>query len=119
LGDVRAVIEDPPADSNTHQPPEQVLEGCAIEEVQVVNRMQLPKALRTPELGMVDGADGRPHRAQRDEAAMHADEVSSGDNDTQRKEYGVHRVGKHIIELERGQVEQGEQEDPYPPCDEE
>src|SRR5437667_6267540 len=105
LGDVRAVVEDPPADPNTHQPPEQVLEGRAIEKVQVVNRMHLPDALRIPEIGMVDGADGRPHRAQRYDATLHPDEVNSGDHDAERKEHGVHRVCKPIVKLERGQVE--------------
>src|SRR6266540_3793399 len=119
LGDVRAVVEDPPADPNTHQLPEQVLERRAIESVQVVNRMHLPNALRTPEIGMVDGANGRPHWAQRYDATLHPDEVNSGRHDAERKEHGVHRVWKHIGTLERGQVEEGEQEDAYPPCEEE
>src|SRR5438093_9196984 len=45
LGDVRAVVEDPPSDPNTHQAPEHVFEWRAIESVQVVNRMQLPNPL--------------------------------------------------------------------------
>src|SRR5262249_18477911 len=92
LGDVRAVVEDPPADPNTHQPPEHVLEGRAIEKVQVVNRMHLPNALRAPEIGMVDGANGRPHWAQRYDATLYPDEVNRGDHDAERKEHGVHRV---------------------------
>src|SRR5881409_2279621 len=100
LGDVRAVVEDPPADPNTHQPPEQVLEGRAIEGVQVVNRMHLPNALSTPEIGMVDGANGRPHWAQRYDATLHPGEVDSGDHDAEPEEPSVHPVWKHIVKLE-------------------
>src|SRR5207237_10882727 len=58
LGDVRAVVEDPPADLNTHQPPEYVLERRAIESVQAVNRIHLPNPFSRPEIGMVEGAKG-------------------------------------------------------------
>src|SRR5258706_14710718 len=52
LGDVRAVVEDPPADPNTHQPPDHVFERRAIESAQVVNRMNLPNPLTPPEIGV-------------------------------------------------------------------
>src|SRR5207249_8528127 len=48
LGDVDAVVEHPPTDPNTHQPPDHVLERRAVENVEVVNRMHLPKALNLP-----------------------------------------------------------------------
>src|SRR6266699_6425558 len=42
LGDVDAVVEHPPADPNTDQPPDHVLEWRAVEDVEEVDRMQLP-----------------------------------------------------------------------------
>src|SRR5437899_4321339 len=119
LGDVRAVVEDPPADPNTHQPPEHVFERRAIESVQVVNRMQLPNPLRPPEIGVVDGANGRLRWVQRDDATLHPAQEDGGDHHAEREEHSAHPVWKHVVKLERGQVEQSEQEDAYPPCDEE
>src|SRR6266851_7805980 len=37
VGDVGAVVEDPPADPHAHQPPEHVLERRAVERVEIVN----------------------------------------------------------------------------------
>src|SRR5437016_14218416 len=71
LGDVDAVVEHPPADPNTDQPPEDALEWRAVENVEEVDRMQLPNALDPPETGVVDGADGRRRRADRFEVALH------------------------------------------------
>src|SRR5262249_46681359 len=79
LGDVGPVVEDPPADSHAHQPPEGVLEGRAIESMEVVNRMHLPDALRGPEVGVVDGADGRPRWVQRDDDTLHPAQEGGGD----------------------------------------
>src|SRR5439155_9345533 len=59
---VSAVVEDPPADPHARQPPEHVLERCAVERVEIVNRMHLPQALGRPEIRVVDGADRRLHR---------------------------------------------------------
>src|SRR5439155_10559488 len=65
LGDVDAVVEQPPADPNTDQPPDHALEWRAVENVEVVDRMQLPHAPDPPETGVVDGADFRRWRAER------------------------------------------------------
>src|SRR5262249_28893254 len=62
LGEVGAVVEHPPADPDTHQPPEQVLERGAVERVEIVDRMHLPEALNGPEIRVVDGAGHRLHR---------------------------------------------------------
>src|SRR2546422_7130841 len=40
-------------------------------------RSHLPNALSTPEIGMVDGANGRPHWAQRNDAALRSEEHTS------------------------------------------
>ena len=119
LGDVRAVVEGPPADLNAHQPPEQVLERRAIESVQVVNRMHLPNPFSPPEIGMVDGANGRLCWVQRDDATLHPAQEDSGDHHAEREQHGVQPVWKHVVELDGGQIERGEQEDAQPPCDEE
>src|SRR6266511_2470688 len=119
LGDVRAVVEDPPADPNTHQPPEHVLERRAIESVQVMNRMHLPNPLSPPEIGVVDGANGRLRWVQRDDAMLHPAQEDGGHHHAEREEHSVHRVWKHVVKLDGGQVEEGEQEDGQPPCDEE
>src|SRR5207245_1380456 len=58
LRDVDAVVEDPPADPNTHQPPDHVLERGAVEGVDVLQCRHLPQALVQPEVRVVDGADG-------------------------------------------------------------
>src|SRR5215472_15985665 len=117
LGDMRAVVEDPPADPNTHQPPEHVLERRAIESVQVVNRMHLPNPLSPPEIGMIDGANGRLRWVQRDDATLHPTQEDGGDHHAEREEHSVHPVWKHVVKLDGGQVEEGEQEDTQPPCD--
>src|SRR5206468_2757728 len=119
LGDVRAVVEDPPADPNTHQPPEQVLEGRAIESVQVVNRMHLPNPLSPPEIGVVNGANGRLRWVQRDNATLHPAQEDGGDHHAEREEHSGHPVWKHVVKLEGGQVEENEQENSQPPCNEE
>src|SRR6266545_5238683 len=92
LGDVDAVIEDPPPDPNPHQPPKHVFERRAIEGVEIVNRMHLPKALNRPEIGVVDGADGGLHRVQRFDATLHEGEVGRGDHDAEREEASVHHM---------------------------
>src|SRR2546423_15492035 len=86
LRDVDAVVEDPPADPNTHQPPDHVLEGGAVENVEIVNRMHFPKALNLPESGVVDGANGRRRRAERLDATLHQREVDRGDHNAEREE---------------------------------
>src|SRR5215472_1033677 len=118
LGDMRAVVEDPPADPNTHQPPEHVLERRAIESVQVVNRMHLPNPLSPPEIGMVDGANGRLRWVQRNDATLDPAQEGGGDHYAEREEHSVHPVWKHVVKLDGGQVEEREQEDAQPPCDE-
>src|SRR2546428_13684608 len=61
VGDVGAVVEDPPADPHAHQPPEHVLERRAVERVEKVSRIHLKPALGRPEIRAVDGTDCRPH----------------------------------------------------------
>src|SRR5216117_947479 len=118
LGDVRAVVEDPPADPNTQQPQEQVLERRAIESVQVVNRMHLPNPLSPPEIGVVGGANGRLRWVQRDDATLHPAQEDGGDRHAEREKHSGHPVWKHVVKLDSGQVEEGEQEDAQPPCGE-
>src|SRR5262249_9856314 len=119
LGDVRSIVKDPPADSNAHQAPEQVFERRAIESVQVVNGMHLPNPLSPPEIGVVDGANGRLRWVQRDDATLHPAQEHGGDNQAEGEQQSVDCVWKHVVKLDGGQVEQGEQEDAQPPCDEE
>src|SRR6266704_2371191 len=95
LGDVHAVVEDPPADANTDEPPEHVLEWRAVEHVEEMDRMQFPNALDPPEAGVVDGADGRRGRADRFEATL---------------DQGV---------IDRGQVDGCDQEHAQPPREQE
>src|SRR5258708_28149927 len=105
LGDVRAVVEDPPADPNTHQPPEHVLERRAIESVQVVNRMHLPNPLSPPEIGWVDVANGRLRWVQRDDATLHPAQKDGGDHHAGREKHSVDRMWKHVVNLDGGQIE--------------
>src|SRR5262245_52524321 len=63
LGNMDAVVEYPLADPGAHQPPDHILEGRAVENVQKVDRMHLPDTLDLPESGIVDRADRRRRRA--------------------------------------------------------
>src|SRR5438874_5361069 len=119
VGDVGAVVEDPPTDSHADQPPEHVLERRAIERVEIVNRIQLPEALGQPEIAVVDGADRRLQRAQRFDATVHQGEVDRGDHDAEREAHRAHYMGKRIVQLEGGEVERREHEDADPACEEE
>src|SRR5207247_9069486 len=85
LGDVDAVVEHPPADPNTHQPPDHALEWRAVEDVEEADRMQLPDALDPPESRVVDGADGRRRRAERFDATLHQGVVDRGDDSARRE----------------------------------
>src|SRR5207302_4974210 len=68
LGDEDAVVEHPPAATDTDQPPQQALERRPVEKVQEADGMELPHALDPPEPGVVDGADGGRRRSDRFEA---------------------------------------------------
>src|SRR5262249_20758418 len=117
LGNEDAVVEHPLAEPNAEQTPEQTLEWCAVEEVQEVDRMQLPNALYPPERGVVDGTDGRWWRPQRFEATLHQGVVDRGDNRAECEQHGHDRVRPDAVEkLESGQVDEHDQEDPQPPC---
>src|SRR3990172_935945 len=94
LGDVGAVVEHSLAEPNANQPPEHALEGRAVEDVEEVDRMQLPHPLDPPETGVVDGADGWRWRAQRFEAALHQRVVDRGDGGAEREEHRHDRVGQ-------------------------
>src|SRR5437899_9362628 len=119
VGDVGAVVEDPPADPHAHQPPDHVLERRAIERVEIVNRMHLPEALGQPEIREVDGANRRLQWAQRFDATVHQGEVDRGDHDAEREEHGADDMRKYVVQLDAGEVEEGEQESAYPTCEEE
>src|ERR1051325_10553264 len=80
LGALEAAVEKPSPDPHPHQPPEHVLARRAIERVQIVNRKQLPQALDRPEIGVVDGANGWPHRVHHLEATLHQREEHRGDH---------------------------------------
>jgi len=119
LGDVDAVVVDPTAHPNTDQPPEHVLEWRAVENVEEVDRVQLPDALDPPETGVVDRADGR-RRAERFEATLHQGVVNRGDDSAEREEQSHDRVRKHVLEeFEGGQVDEYDQEDAQPPREQE
>jgi len=119
LGDVDAVVVDPTAHPNTDQPPEHVLEWRAVENVEEVDRVQLPDALDPPETGVVDRADGR-RRAERFEATLHQGVVNRGDASAEREEQSHDRVRKHVLEeFEGGQVDEYDQEDAQPPREQE
>src|SRR5882724_11644329 len=83
LGDVHAVVERPDADANPDEPPDHVLEWRAVEEVEEVPRMQLPDALDPPEVGVIDGADGRRRRADRFEATLDHRVIDRGGDGTE------------------------------------
>src|SRR5207237_7930323 len=120
FGDVHAVVEYPPADANTDQPPEHVLERRAVEDVQEVERMQLPNALDPPEATVVDGADGRRRRAERFKGTLDRGVVDRGNDGTEREQRGHDRVGKDAVEeFERGQVDDRDQENTQPPREQE
>src|SRR5437773_6123617 len=119
LRDVDAVDEDSPADSNTHQPPDHVLGGRAVERVEIESRMDLPQALDQPEPGVVDGADRRLQRVERFDAPLHQGVVDRGEHEAERDEDGRQRVREHIVKLEGGQVDDQDEEDAQPPCEEE
>src|SRR3989441_10922842 len=119
VGDVGAVVEDPPADPHAHQPPDYVLVRRAIERVEIVKRMHLPEALGQPEIRVVDGANRRLQWAQRFDATVHQGEVDRGDHDAEREEHGADDMREYVVQLDSGEVEQGEQENAYPTREEE
>src|ERR671924_710314 len=82
-----------------------LLNGVPSKAWKIVNRMHLPLALDRPEIGVVDGANGRAHRVQRFDATLHQGEVHRGDYEAEREEYGAHHVRKHVVEFEGGQVQ--------------
>src|SRR6266699_5746108 len=120
LGDVNAVVEQPPADPNTDQPPDHALEWRAVENVHEVDRMQLPNALDPPEVGVVDGADGRRRRADRFEATLDQGVIDRGHDGAEREQRRHDRVGPDAVEeLDRGQVDDRDQENAEPPREQE
>src|SRR5262249_39783473 len=119
VGDVDAVVEHPLADLNTHESPEQVLERRPVEKVEIIDRIYLPNALDLPEAGVVHGADVRRRRAQRFDGTHHQRVVDRRDHDAEREERRHQRVRKHIEELEGHQVDDRDQEDADPSCEEE
>src|SRR5882724_1443471 len=119
VGDVGAVVEDPPADPHTHQPPEHVLERRAVERVEIVNRIHLKPALGRPEIRVVDGTDCRPHGMQRLDAAVDQGEVDRGDHDAEREEHGTDDMRHYVVQLDGSEVEQCEQKNAHPAGEEE
>src|SRR6266704_1904854 len=116
LGDEDAVVEHPLAKPHPDQTPEHALEWRAVEQVQEVDRMQLPHALDPPEAGVVDGADGRRWGAERLEATLHEGVVDRGGDSAERQEHRCDRVSQYVVEaLDRGQVDEHHQEDAKPP----
>src|SRR5712691_7467551 len=115
LGDVHAVVEDPPADANTDEPPEHVLEWRAVEHVEEMDRMQFPNALDPPEADVVDGADGRRGRAERFEAALRQRVIDRGNDSAEREQRRHDHVGPDAVEeFDRGQVNDRHQEQAQP-----
>src|SRR5215813_11852992 len=78
FGDVDAVVVHPLADANTDEPPEHVLERRTVEDVEEVERVQLPDALDPPEAAVVDGADDRRRRRERFEGTLDRRVVDRG-----------------------------------------
>src|SRR6266568_895117 len=116
LGDVHAVVERPRADANTDEAPDHVLEGRAIEDVEEVERMQLPDALDPPEIGVIDGADGRRRRADRFEATLDQGVIDRGNDGAEREQRRHDRVDIDAVEeLNRGEVNDRYEEYAEPP----
>src|SRR5258706_1623862 len=115
LGDVHAVVESPRADAHTDEPPDHVLERRAVEDVEEVERMQLPDALDPPEVGVIDGADGRRRRADRFEATLDQGVVDCGHDGAEREQRRHDRVGPDAVEEpDRGEVNDRHQEHAQP-----
>src|SRR5438105_6631231 len=119
LPDVDAVVEAPPADPNTHQPPDHDLERGAVEGVDVLQCRHLPQALVQPEVRVVDGADGGLQRAKSRDAALHQRVVQRADQKAEREECSHRHICKHAIKLEGSQVEQRDPKDAQPAGEEE
>src|SRR5207247_6809866 len=110
----------PRADANTEEPPDHVFERRAVEDVEEVERMQLPDALDPPEVGVIDGADGRRRRADRFEATLDQGVIDRGHDSAEREERRHDRVGKDAVEqFDRGQVEHRYEEHAKPPREQE
>src|SRR5438093_2759077 len=115
LGDVHAVVESPRADANTDEPPDHVLERRAVEDVEEVERMQLPDALDPPEVGVIDGADGRRRRADRFEATLDQGVIDRGHDGAEREQRRHDCVGPDAVEkFDRGEVNDRYQEHTQP-----
>src|SRR6266850_1826141 len=119
LRDVDAVVEDPPADPNTHQPPDHVLERGAVEGVDVFQCRHLPQAFVQPEVRVVDGADCGLQRAKSRDATLHQRVVQRADQKAEREECSHRHICKRAVKLEGSQVEQRDQKDAQPAGEEE
>src|SRR5262245_47437601 len=119
LRDVGAVIEDPPADPNTQQPPDHVLERRAVERVEVIDRGHLPEALVAPELRVVHRAIGGRERAKSADAALYQHEVQHADREVQREKRSRAQIRERTGKLEGRQIERREEEDAQPPGEKE
>src|SRR5437762_951196 len=115
LGDEHAVVEHALAEPDTDQPPQHALEWRSVEQVQEVDRMQLPHALDPPKAAIVDGADGRRWWAERLEEALHQRVVDRGGDSAEREEHRRDGVREHAVdELEGSQVDQHDKENTKP-----
>src|SRR5216117_3429924 len=120
LGDVHAVVARPRADANADEPPDHILERRAVEDVEEVERMQFPDALDPPEVGIIDGADGRRRRADRFEATLDQGVIDRGHDGAEREQRRHDRVGIDAVEeFDRGQVNDRYQEHAQPPREQE
>src|SRR2546421_5847579 len=119
LRDVDAVVENPPADPNAHQPPDHVLERGAVEGAEILQCSHLPQALVKPEVRVVDGADCGLQWAKSREAALHQRVVQRADQKAEREEYSHRHICKRAVKLEGSQVEQRDQKDAQPAGEEE
>src|SRR2546426_785683 len=50
---------------------------------------------------------------------LHPAQEDDGDHHAEREQHSAHHMWKYIVQFDGGQVEEGEQEDAHPPCDEE
>src|SRR5437899_10108963 len=119
LRDLDAVVENPPTDPNTHQPPDHVLERGTVEGVEILQCRHLPEALVQPVVRVVDRANCGLQRAKSREAALHQRVVQRADQKAEREECSHRHICVRAVKIEGGQVEYRDQEDAQPPGEQE
>ncbi len=116
LRDGAAVIEDPATDTDSQEPPDHVLEGRAVEHVEVACVAELPVPLVAPERSVVDRAEHRLQRPEGQRGALHQHHVADRHH---RHEHEHTRQPQRSERLVAGGADRGEEEQDEhqaPPC---